>query len=79
MRDLSITQYVENFERAFPQRPVKVHANRHGFQVFIDGHKVGDPMSRAELEAASRTFRAGAPRAYPRATGKLGDIAHFKA
>ncbi len=77
--DASIQAYVSNFERAFPQTNVKVRSSKRGFRVFIDGSAVGEPMTRGELEEASRTFRAPAPRPYPRATGKLGEIARFKA
>lgn len=76
--DASINAYVENFSRVYPKTPVNVKANRRGFQVFLNGERVGEPMTRAELEEAGRSFRAPAPRPVPVFTAKLGDIARFK-
>lgn len=77
MSDLSITSYIENFQTVYPKAKVAVRASRKGFQVYIDGDKVGEPMTRTELEDAARHFRCPAPRAPARATAKLGAIARF--
>ena len=78
MSEISIMQYVENFNRTYPQKKVRVNANKRGFQVRIDGDKVGEPMTREELESAARSFRAPAPRQPAPFTAKLGDIAHMR-
>ena len=58
MSDLSITSYVENFQTVYPKAKVAVRPSRKGFQVYIDGDRVGEPMTRSELEDAARHFRA---------------------
>lgn len=78
MSELSILQYVENFNRTFPQRKVRVHASRRGFQVRIDNENIGEPMTREELESAARSMRAPAPRPSAPFTAKLGNIARFR-
>lgn len=77
MSDLSITSYVENFQTVYPKAKVAVRPSRKGFQVYIDGDRVGEPMTRSELEDAARHFRAPAPRAAARATAKLADMARL--
>ena len=77
MPDLSITNYVENFQTVYPKAKVAVCPSRKGFQVYIDGERVGEPMTRGELEDAARHFRSPAPRAPARATAKLGDMARL--
>ena len=78
MSELSILQYVEDFNRTFPQRKVRVHASRRGFQVRIDNENIGEPMTREELESAARSMRAPAPRQPAPFTAKLGNIARFR-
>ena len=77
MSELSITQYMNEFRSVYPKTRVKVHENKRGFQVRIDGDKVGEPMTREELESATRSFRAPAPKQPAPFTAKLGDIARF--
>lgn len=79
MSEISITQYMNEFHAVYPKTRVKVHANKRGFQVRIDGDKVGEPMTREELESATRSFRAPAPRQPAPFTAKLGEIARFRA
>ena len=78
MSELSITQYMEEFRSVYPKTRVNVHAGKRGFQVRIDGEKVGEPMTREELESATRNFRAPAPRQPASFTAKLGDVASFR-
>ncbi len=77
MSELSIQQYMNEFRSVYPKTRVRVHASQRGFQVRIDGDKVGEPMTREELESATRNFRAPAPRQPAPFTAKLGDIARF--
>jgi hypothetical protein len=76
--DVSINGYVTNFTRVYPQKKVWVRGSNKGFQVYIDGDKVGEPMTRAQLEEAGRSLRAPAPRPMPFATAKLGDMARLR-
>ena len=78
MSELSITQYMEEFRTVYQKTRVNVHAGKRGFQVRIDGDKVGEPMTREELESAARSFRAPAPRQPAPFTAKLGVIARMR-
>ena len=76
--DITIESYRANFERKYPQKKLMVRPSKRGFQVYIDGDKVGEPMTRAEMEEAGRSLRAPAPRQQPVFTAKLGEVARLR-